>query len=65
MSQIIKKTTKAVPKNKKCWIAAVEHLQFPGVGEILGREFLGTCFWQSGDKRKGVLFDPMTTAKKG
>ena len=30
-----KKVTNAIPKNEKCWMAAVEHLRFPSVGEIL------------------------------
>ena len=57
MSQTIKKVTNAVPKNKKCWIAKVEHLRFPGVGKILRictHELLAEQRWK---KRGSSLTD--------
>ena len=63
MTQTIKKVTKAVPKNKKCWTAVVEHLQFPSI-EKIHWWFACMCFSQSRDEKKGILLGQMSTAKK-
>ena len=55
---------KAVPKNKKCWIAVVYDWQFSGVGKILRKRIYMHVLLAERRRKKRVPLRLMSAAKK-